>query len=301
MKPNLTVKIGKLKLKNPVMVASGTWGEEYGELSDVSRLGAIVAKTVTLTARTGNPPPRVAETACGMLNSIGLENRGADDFVAKKLPALRKFGVPVVASIAGEEAAELAELARRLRGADALEVNLSCPNVRHGNREGLIAQDGEATQAMIAAVRGATALPVIAKLTPNVTDITVIARAAEAAGADAVLVANTLLGMAVDIRTRRPKLGRVCGGLSGPAIKPVTLRMVWETARKVRIPVIGCGGIMDWQDAVEYLLCGAAAVQVGTANFVDPGAPGSIIDGIAAYLASQKVPGAAALTGKVRI
>lgn len=300
MMPKTEVRIGKLRLKNPVMVASGTWGEEYGEFSDARKLGAIVAKTITLLSRQGNPPPRVAETPSGMLNSIGLENKGLEDFLKTKLPRLAAFGVPVIASIAGEEPAELVELARRLKKVDALEVNLSCPNVKHGAREGLIAQDPDATHAAIAAVRKATLLPVIAKLTPNVTDIARIAAAAETAGADAVLVANTLLGMAIDIGTRRPKLGNVCGGLSGPAVKPVALRLVWETSRKVRVPVIGCGGIMDGADAVEFILAGATAVQVGTANFVDPSAPLNAIKGIEAYMKAHRVSDISALVGGVR-
>lgn len=299
MKPKLAVTIGKLKLKNPVMVASGTWGEEYGELTDVSKLGAIVAKTITLKARTGNPPPRVAETASGMLNSIGLENKGVDDFIANKLPGLRRFDIPVIASIAGEEEAELAALAKRLKKVDALEVNLSCPNVKHGAREGLIAQDPEAVYAAIDAVRKATDLTVIAKLTPNITDITKAALAAEAAGADAVVIANTFLGMAVDIGTKRPKLGNVCGGLSGPAIKPVALKMVWDASRKLKIPVIGSGGIMDWADAVEFFLCGAAAVQLGTANFVDSGAAGKVVDGLADYLVKNKMSDIKKLIGSL--
>jgi len=289
MKPNISVKLGRLKLKNPVMAASGTFGEEYGELTDVSKLGAMVAKTITLKARIGNPPPRVAETASGMLNSIGLENKGVEDFIDKKLPALRRFGIPVIASIAGEREEELVELAKRLKSADALEVNLSCPNVKHGSREGLIAQDADATYAFIAAVRKATRLTVIAKLTPNVSDIAMIARAAESAGADAVLVANTFLGMAVDIDSRKSRLGHICGGLSGPAIKPIALKMVWDTFRKVKIPVIGCGGIMDCRDAVEFLLCGAAAIQVGTANFIDPNAACDIVKGIEKYMVKNKI------------
>lgn len=285
----MSIKIGGLSLKNPVMAASGTFGEEYGELADVKKLGAIVAKTITLKARMGNPPPRVCETSSGMLNSIGLENRGADDFIAKKLPALRLFGVPVIASIAGEDEGELAELAGRLKMADALEVNLSCPNVKHGSRVGLIAQDAHAVHSIIKAVRKATRLTVIAKLTPNVTDIAEIARAAESAGADAVLVANTFFGMAVDVDSGRPRLGNICGGLSGPAIKPIALKMVWDTARRVRIPVIGCGGIMDYKDALEFILCGASAIQVGTANFVAPDAAADIVKGIEKYMVRNKI------------
>lgn len=299
MKPNLAVKIGKLKLKNPVMAASGTFGEEYGALTDIAKLGAIVAKTVTLNARAGNPPPRVAETSSGMLNSIGLENKGVDDFLAKRLPRLAKFKVPVIVSIAGETEEELAELAKRLKRADALEINLSCPNVKHGTREGLIAQDADATHSFIAAVRKTTSMTVIAKLAPNVADIGAIARAAESAGADAILVANTYLGMAIDIETKRSKLGRPCGGLSGPAIKPLSLRLVWEAFNKVRIPVIGCGGIMDYEDAIEFFICGASAIQIGTASFVDPEAAVKTVDGIKRYLIANKIDDLNKLTGSL--
>lgn len=289
MKPDISITIGRLKLKNPVMAASGTFGEEYGDIIDVPKLGAIVAKTITLKARAGNPPPRVCETSSGMLNSIGLENKGVEYFIDEKLPQLRRFGVPVIASIAGEDEEELIELARRLKSVDALEVNLSCPNVKHGLREGLIAQDPDAVNSFISAVRKATRLTVIAKLTPNVTDIVEIARAAESAGADAVLVANTFFGMAVDIDLRKPRLGNICGGLSGPAIKPITLKMVWDVSRKVKVPVIGCGGIMDYSDAVEFLLCGATAVQAGTVNFIDPAAAGDIVKGIEKYMLKNKI------------
>ncbi|HPM42574.1 MAG TPA: dihydroorotate dehydrogenase [Candidatus Omnitrophota bacterium] len=301
MIPDTSVKIGKLKLKNPVMAASGTFGEEYGEMTDISSLGAVVAKTITLKARSGNPPPRVCETDSGMLNSIGLENKGVEDFISSKLPALSKFRVPVVVSIAGESEEELAELARRLKTVDALEVNLSCPNVKHGAREGLIAQDAGAVAACISAVRKTTNAPIIAKLTPNVTDIVKIAVSAESAGADAVLVANTFFGMAVDIDSKRPKLGNICGGLSGPAIKPMSLKMVWDTARKVKIPVIGCGGIMDYEDAVEFMLCGASAIQVGTANFVAPDTAAEIVKGIAKYMSKNKIADMRKLRGALLV
>jgi dihydroorotate dehydrogenase (NAD+) catalytic subunit len=319
MKTSLAIKIGRLRLKNPVMVASGTFGEEYAELVDIRKLGAIVAKTVTLKPRLGNPAPRIAETPSGMLNSIGLENKGIDDFLANKLPRLNRFGVPVIASIAGDNASQFAELARRLsddKAVAAIELNLSCPNLprttprlrsgqanhpstslgagerpldfARGRRTTLIAQDPEITHDVIKAVRKATPLTLIAKLSPNVTDIGQIAKAAEAAGADSILIANTFLAMAVDIKTRRPKLGNITGGLSGPAIKPIVLRMVWETYKKVRIPIIGGGGIMSAEDAIEFILCGAAAVQIGTANFVNPKAPVEIVAGIKAYLARNK-------------
>ena len=299
---NLSVNIGKLKLKNPVMAASGTFGADYRQLIDVGALGAIVTKTITLRGRVGNPPPRVAETASGMLNSIGLENKGLADFIKNKIPAFPAGKAALIVSIAGDSEGELKELAGTLKDSkaiSALEINLSCPNIKHGAHEGLIAQDAEATHSMVRAVRSATRLPIIAKLTPNVTDIAKIAIACEKGGADAVLVANTFPAMAVDIETRKPKLGNITGGLSGPAIKPITLKMVWDVYNKIGIPIIGCGGIMDYKDAIEFMLCGATAVQVGTATFVNPKAPVEIIDGIAGYCAENKIINIKELVGSL--
>jgi dihydroorotate dehydrogenase (NAD+) catalytic subunit len=292
MKHNLKVKIGKLELKNPVMVASGTFGEEYKKLIDINSLGAYVAKTITLNPRRGNPPPRIAETPSGMLNSIGLENKGLDDFIKNKVPFLRRLKIPAIASIAGDDEDEFRKLAKglsKVKRIDGLEINLSCPNVKHGKRDDLIAQDEEATGEMIASVRKATDLTIIAKLSPNVTDITKIAKTAEAAGADGLLLVNTFFGMAVDIERMRPMLGNIRGGLSGPAIKPMVLNMVYSAYRKVKIPIIGAGGIMDYKDAVEFMLCGAKAIQIGTANFVDPEAPLKIIRGLKDYMAEKKI------------
>lgn len=292
MKPNLTVTIGKLKLANPVMAASGTFGEEYGELVDVASLGAVVAKTITLKERIGNAPPRVAETASGMLNSIGLENKGLDHFVREKLPALARLGTTVIASIAGDDEDEFCELARRLaktKLVGAIEINLSCPNIRYGDRSHVIAQDAEATGSIVRAVRAVTNMTLITKLSPHVTDIKQIAGAAADAGSDALTVANTFVGMAIDIETRRPRLGNITGGLSGPAIKPIALRMVWEASRAVKVPVIGCGGIADWRDALEFIIAGATAIQVGTANFVDPRSAAQIVDGLRKYAAAHKI------------
>ena len=300
---NLAVKIGRLKLKNPVMVASGTFGMEYGELVDINSLGAFVAKTITLKGRQGNPPPRVVETASGMLNSIGLENKGLDDFIKDKLPKLGKLQRPISASIAGEDEKEFAQLAKALGKAKrigALELNLSCPNIKYGLKERLIAQDEDATYKTVAAVRKATGLTIIAKLSPNVTDITKIAKAAEAGGADAVSLVNTFLGMAVDIDTRSPILGNITGGLSGPAIKPLALRMVYEAHKKIKIPIIGIGGITDYKDAVEFILSGARAVQVGTANFIDPKATSEIISGLKRYMANNKIKDISELIGALR-
>jgi len=304
MGQGLNVTVGKLKLKNPVIVASGTWGEEYESLMNASRLGAIVAKTVTLKPRMGNPPPRIVETAAGMLNSIGLENKGIEDFLKNKLPKLKRFNIPIIASVAGDDASEFRELARILdkaKDVDALELNLSCPNIKYGLKEGLIAQDAAATHEVVKAVRGVTRSTVIAKLSPNVTDIGKIAKAAEDAGADAVSLVNTFLGMAVDIDTKRPVLGNVTGGLSGPAIKPIALRMVREVHNKVDIPIIGIGGIMDYKDAVEFFLCGATAIQVGTANFVDPKAALGIIDGLKKYLSQNRISDMRKLIGRLKI
>ncbi|MBN1526180.1 MAG: dihydroorotate dehydrogenase [Candidatus Omnitrophica bacterium] len=302
MKPDTSVKIGRLKLKNPVMVASGTFGEEYRELADIRSLGAVVAKTITLKARSGNRPPRLVETPSGMLNSIGLENKGLDFFVKETLPALTRFKAPVIASISGDSEDEFAALARALqkrKGLSALELNLSCPNVKHGSSEGLIAQDAEATGKIVSEVRRATQLPLIAKLSPNVTDITRIAVAAQDAGADAITLINTLFGMSVDIETRRPRLGNVHGGLSGPAIKPVALKIVWDAHKKVKIPIIGAGGIMGHKDAIEFILCGASAVQVGTANFVDPRSAVGAIEGIKEYLVKNKIKSVSQLVGRL--
>lgn len=286
------MKIGGLKLKNPVMVASGTFGLEYGDFLDINKMGAYISKTITLDARVGNPPPRVFETASGMLNSIGLENKGLSDFINNKAPDLNRLKIPLIVSIAGDDIPEFEKLAKalsRIKKIAALEVNLSCPNVKHGKRDFLMAQDEAATYEVIRAVRKNTPLTVIAKLSPNVTDIRKIAKAAESAGADAVSLINTLIGMAVDIERRRPVLGNVTGGLSGPAIKPVALRMVYEAYKAVKIPVIGIGGIMNYKDAVEFMLCGASAIQVGTANFVNPAAGMEIVDGIKRYMVKNKI------------
>lgn len=300
---NLGVRIGKLKLKNPVMAASGTFGIEYGELVNIDRLGAYITKTITLNARTGNPPPRICETPSGMLNSIGLENKGLEDFLRNKVPDLKKLKVPLIVSISGDDADEFKKLAKGLSKAgciSALEINLSCPNVKHGKRDFLIAQDEAATGEIIEAVRSVTALTVIAKLSPNVTDIRKIARSAADAGADAVSLVNTFIGMAIDIEAKRPILGNITGGLSGPAIKPLALRMVREVYNSVKIPVIGMGGIMDHKDAIEFMLCGASAVQVGTANFIDPGALANIIDGVKAYMVKHGIKDMEKLTGALK-
>lgn len=283
----LSVKIGKLKLKNPVMVASGTFGKEYGDFFDINILGAYIAKTITLKARAGNPPPRIAEAFAGMLNSIGLENKGVEDFIDNKLPELKNIKIPMIASVAGDGPGEYAALAKRLNAVgriDAIELNLSCPNVKHGKRSGLIAQDEKAVYETVKRARGATRKTLIAKLSPNVSDIGKIALAAEAGGCDAISLINTFPALAVDIETLKPVLGNITGGLSGPAIKPIALKMVRDVYKKIRIPVVGIGGIMDHKDALEFMICGAAAFQAGTANFVNPEAPVEILKGIKVYL-----------------
>jgi len=301
---DLSVKIGKLKLKNPVMAASGTFGMEYRRLIDAGSLGAIVTKTITLKPRAGNPPPRIAETSSGMLNSIGLENKGLDDFIKNKIPLFPAGRTVLIVSIAGDKEDEFTGLVKglnKIKKVDAIELNLSCPNIRHGTREGLTAQDEKAVGEIVAGVRRITNLTLIVKLSPCVTDITRIAGAAESAGADAVSLINTYPAMAVDIETKKPKLGSVTGGLSGPAIKPIALKMVWDSYKKIKIPIIGIGGIMDYKDALEFILCGAAAIQIGTANFVNPSAPADVTKGLKAYLAKNRIKSVAELTGKLKI
>ena len=300
---DLRVNIGALRLRNPVMTASGTfgYGEEFAGLVPLHRLGAVVVKGISLEPRPGNPPPRVVETACGMLNAIGLENVGVEGFLRDKLPFLREMKTRLIVNILGDTAQEYGRLAAALsktEGIDGLEVNISCPNVKKGGVA--FGTDPFMAAEVTRAVRENTTLPVIVKLSPNVTDIALMARAVEEAGADAISLINTLTGMAIDIQTRRPRLANVIGGLSGPAIKPVALRMVWQVADAVRIPVIGIGGIGTAEDAIEFLLAGATAVQVGTANFYDPSACEAIVAGMAAYLEEQQEKSVRAIIGSVR-
>ncbi len=290
--PVMRTGIGGIELKNPVMTASGTfgYGSEFDSVIDLNRLGAIVVKGLSLNPMPGNPPPRIIETPSGMLNAIGLANIGLRDFLDTKLPWLKKLDTHTIVNIYGHSIDEYGELAKCLKGVDgisAIEVNISCPNVDKG---GLVfGKDPEISAKVTETVVENTDKPVIVKLTPNVTDITVLAAAVEKAGAAALSLINTLTGMAVDIDTGRPVLANISGGLSGPAIKPVALHMVYQVARVVKIPVIGIGGIMDSRDALEFLIAGASAVQVGTANFVNPGATIDIIDGIEAYCAEKGV------------
>ncbi len=288
----LQVTLAGLPLRNPVMTASGTfgYGREYNDLVDLSRLGAIVVKGVSLTPWAGNPPPRVAETPAGMLNAIGLQNAGVEHFIECDLPWLAARGPAVIVNIAGKTVEEYAGVAGRLdsaAGVAALEVNISCPNIKEGGLS--FGTDPGAAAAVVAAVRAATRLPVIAKLSPNVTDITVMARAVAAAGADAISLINTLLGMAIDVERRRPLLGNIMGGLSGPAIRPVAVRMVWQVYEEVQVPIIGMGGIMCTRDALEFILAGASAVAIGTATFRHPETALEIVTGLENYCRQEQV------------
>lgn len=324
MYQNLKVKIGKLQLKNPVLTASGTFGyaEEFKDFIDLRKLGAIVTKTITLNPRKGNPPPRTCETPAGMLNSIGLENPGLEGFIKEKLSFLKKPGVPIIVSIASEGGSEefviLAKRLDKIREVAAIELNISCPNIRltgkpvsqlasltgspaHRLTGKLISQDPNSTFEVVKEVRRVTRKTLITKLSPNVTDIAEIAQAAESAGSDAVSLINTVSGMSIDTETKRPKLAFVTGGLSGPAIRAVAVRMVWEVYQKVKIPVIGMGGITDTLSALEFFLAGASAIAVGTANFVNPKTSVEIISGIKKYLSKNKIKDIKTLIGSLKL
>ncbi len=299
---NPGVELAGIQMKNPVMVASGTfgYGEEYSQFMDLSELGAIVTKSITLLPRAGNRPPRIVETPAGMLNAIGLQNVGLERFISEKMPFLRAADVPIIASISGEDVDEYIELAEKLSDIEdisGLEINISCPNVSKGGM--MFGAEPKVTYGLVEAVRGATKLPLIAKLSPNVTSIAEIACAAEEAGADAVSLINTLLGMAIDVHTRRPKLANVTGGLSGPAVRPVAIRMVWQVAQAVELPVIGIGGIMTAEDAVEFMIAGARAVAVGTANFVNPLTAVEIISGIRDFMIRSNISNVNDLVGSL--
>jgi len=299
---DLSTEVAGIHLKNPVIAASGTfgYGEEFSQLIDLNQLGGFVVKGLSLEPMRGAAAPRLHETASGMLNAIGLQNVGVRRFVEEKLPGLRQYNTRILANVFGTSTEEYVGVVKILNGAAGLagyEINISCPNVKKG---GIIyGTDPAATYEVVKAIKSVAKLPVIVKLSPNVTDITVIAKAAEEAGADALSLINTLLGMSVDLETRRPRLGNLTGGLSGPAIKPVALRMVYQTARAVRIPVIGMGGISTAEDALEYLLVGAKAVEVGTANFLDPTAPIKIIRGLTAYCLRKGIEKLSSIVGKV--
>ncbi|MBU1404648.1 MAG: dihydroorotate dehydrogenase [Proteobacteria bacterium] len=293
-KPDLRVTIGSLVFKNPVLTASGTFGyaKEFEPFVNLHHLGGVVVKGISLVPRRGNPPPRIVETAGGMLNAIGLENVGLERFIAEKMNYLRGIGTRVIVNILGDSLEEYQTLAQRLsevEGISGLEVNISCPNVKKGGVA--FGTDPAMAEAVTRAVCAHTTLPVIVKLSPNVTDITAIAKAVEAGGAQAVSLINTLLGMAIDVKSRRPRLANIVGGLSGPAIKPIALRMVWQVAQAVQIPVIGIGGITTTEDALEFLLAGATAIEVGTANFVNPRASQEIVEGLGRYVLENRLEG----------
>ena len=301
---SLNVNIGGVELKNPVMTASGTfgYGKEFDELFDLGRLGAIVVKGLSLLPAPGNPPPRIIETPCGMLNAIGLENIGIEAFVKYKLPFLKQFSTPVVVNIYGKTIEEYAELAARIDGLDdvaAIEVNISCPNVKAGGVA--FGVDPHAAAAVVKSVRKRTSKSLMVKLSPNVTDIADIARSAEGAGADSVSLINTITGMMIDIEKRKPVLANITGGLSGPAIKPVALRMVWQVAGAVKIPVIGIGGIMTAEDALAFIIAGATAVQVGTANFINLRATVEIIENMATFMEAHNIRHIRDLIGTLEI
>ncbi|MBW2466800.1 MAG: dihydroorotate dehydrogenase [Deltaproteobacteria bacterium] len=301
--PKMNVDIGSLRLSNPVMTASGTfgYGEEFSSLVNLHRLGAIIVKGISLLPRQGNPPQRIAETACGLLNAIGLANVGLERFFSEKLPFFDAIETPLIVNILGDTVEEYQELAARLNDEEriaAIEVNISCPNVKQGGVA--FGTDPEMAHKVTHAVCQHFNRPVIVKLSPNVTDISLIARAVEDGGADAVSLINTILAMAIDIESCRPKLANVFGGLSGPAIKPVALRMVWQTAESVSIPVIGIGGISSPEDAIEFLLAGAKAVQVGTANFINPRAAEEIIQGIESYMVKKGFASIEEMIGRAR-
>ena len=301
---SLCVNAGGITLKNPVMTASGTfgYGQEFHEMMDLGRLGGIIVKGLALKPVSGNPPPRIVETPCGMLNAIGLENIGIEAFIREKLPFLKGFPTPVFVNIYGKTVEEYVALAARVDGEKdiaGIEVNISCPNVKAGGVA--FGVDKCAAADVISMVRKHTSKPLMVKLSPNVTDIVEIARSVEDAGADSVSLINTITGMAIDIRTRRPVLGNITGGLSGPAIKPVALRMVWQVANAVKIPVIGIGGIVTAEDAIEFLMAGASAVQVGTANFINPRATLDIIEGIESFMDKEHIHHIKELTGSLKI
>ena len=301
--PDLSVDFAGIKLKNPVLTASGTfgYGEEFADIIDLNRLGGVIVKGVSLKPIKGNPPPRIWETPSGMLNAIGLENPGVDVFLRDKLTFLRNYDTAVLVNIFGYSLEDYVGVAERLDGVpgvSGLEVNISCPNVKAGGI--VFGTDLKAAFELLSAVRRATRLPVIAKLSPNVTDITEFAKAARDAGCDGLSLINTLLGMAIDVRSRRPRLANCTGGLSGPAIRPVAVRMVWQAAKAVSLPIIGMGGIMTAEDALEFILAGASAVAVGTANFVNPRATVDVAEGIGAFLEQQGIGSVRELVGQVR-
>ncbi len=304
IKPDLSVKIAGIKFKNPVITASGTfgYGEEYLKFLDLNKIGGITVKGLSSKPGNGNPPSRICETPAGMLNSIGLQNIGADAFIREKLPILRKYETKILVNIFGYSEKEYLEVAKKLdyaEGIHGLEVNISCPNIKKGGIA--FGKNAKLTYSLVKKLKASVSLPLIVKLSPNVSDITEIAIAAEDGGADALSLINTLNGMAIDIKTRKPKLGNISGGLSGPAIKPVALYMVFSVYQKVKIPLIGMGGIINYKDAIEFFLAGAAAVSIGTANFINPKVTEEIVDGIENFLIENKIRSIRELVGGVKL
>ena len=302
--PDLRVNIGSLQIANPVMTASGTFGyaREFENLMNLHRLGAVIVKGISLNPRPGNPPPRIVETPCGMLNSIGLQNVGVDRFISEKMNYLAGLNIPVIVNILGDSVAEYREITERLAGVPGvagIEVNISCPNVKKGGVA--FGTDPSMAAAVTEAVKERSDVPVMVKRSPNVSDISLVARAVEDGGADSISLINTLIGMAIDLKTRRPVLANVIGGLSGPAIKPVALRMVYQAASSVSIPVIGIGGIETAEDALEFMLAGASAIQVGTANFINPRASEEIVEGIERYMETENLSSVRSLIGQLLI
>src|SRR6186997_1263207 len=304
MTPDLSVSIGSLTLPNPLIAASGCfgYGVEYEQVVDLSSLGGVVSKGLFMKERQGHPPPRIVETPAGMINAIGLQGIGVHRFVKEKLPKLRDAGARTFVNVCGttlDEYVEVCKVLSQAEGVAAIELNISCPNIKEGGIEFGCSLNG--TYDVVSAVKKATHLPVIPKLTPNVTDVASFARAAEDAGADAVSLVNTFLAMAIDVETRRPKISNVMGGLSGPAIRPIAVRMVWECHQAVKLPIIGMGGIATLSDALEFLIAGATAVQVGTANFVNPFVWSELTTGLAAYLERHQIAAVSDLVGQLRI
>jgi len=302
--PDLRVNIGSLELQNPVMTASGTFGyaREFENLVNLHRLGGIIVKGISLEPRAGNPPQRIVETPCGMLNAIGLQNVGVERFIDEKIPYLKGIGVPVVVNILGDTVDEYRFLTERLRGVEgiaAVEVNISCPNVKKGGVA--FGTVPSMAAAVTEAVKKSADVPVMVKLSPNVTDIVEMAKAVEDGGADSISLINTLIGMAIDLERKKPVLANIIGGLSGPALKPVALRMVYQTAAAVKIPVIGIGGINNAEDALEFILAGASAVQVGTANFINPKVSEELVDGIGDYVKKHKLSSIRDLIGALEV
>lgn len=299
---DLSVDVGGVVLKNPVMTASGTFGYgiEFKDYVDLNKLGGIVVKGLSIEPSKGNPPPRIVETACGMLNAIGLENIGIRAFVKDKIPELSKLQTPVFINVYGKTEGDyvsVAEIADEVPAIAGMEINISCPNVSQGGLA--FGVDPCSAASVVKAVRSVTRKPLMVKLTPNVTDITVVAKSVVDAGADSLSLINTITGMAIDLKTRKPKLANKVGGLSGPAIKPVALRMVWQVANAVSVPVVGMGGIMNAEDALEFIVAGATAVQIGTANFVNPSATLEIVEGMTRYLKENNISSIKDLRGSL--